>query len=59
MSRRVERVLITGQEIVILLKAKPIVAKGVLVVIRVNIVNPNFINRTEALLEESQWIGAK
>jgi hypothetical protein len=42
MSRRVERVLVTRQEIVILPKAEPTITKGVLMVIRVRYNEPRF-----------------
>ncbi len=42
MFKGVEPVLLTRQEIVILPKAKPIVAKGILVVIRVRYNEPRF-----------------
>jgi hypothetical protein len=42
MSRRVEWVLVTKQEIIVLLRAKPTVVEGVLVVIRIRYNEPAF-----------------
>ncbi len=49
MSKGVELVHVTKQEIIVLPKAKPIVA-NVHVVVRLRLVNPNLINRMKALL---------
>ncbi len=60
MSRGVDLILVIRQKIIILLRAKLIVTKGVPVTIRVSIVNLNLINiRVEALLEESKGIGVE
>ncbi len=42
MSRRVESILVTRQEIIVLLRAKPTLVEGVHVVVRVKYSEPKF-----------------
>ncbi len=59
MSKGVEPILVTRQEIVVLLKAKLIVTKGVHVAVRARYSEPYLISIMEVLLDEFQGIKAK
>jgi hypothetical protein len=52
MSKRVEPIFITGQKIIILPKAKPIVAKHVLMVIKVRYNEPKFNQHNGSIVRE-------
>ncbi len=59
MSKGIESVLVTKQETIVLLRAKPTIVKGVLVAIKVRHREPNLISRVETLLKESQGVGVE